>query len=116
MTAMSVGSGYRSVHAAESALVARTQFAESNGRKIAYRSIGGGQPILLCNRFRGVLDTWDPAFIDALARHFRVITFDYSGMGRSTGKATFEQHSLANDARDLAVAHSHFCGLRRSVS
>ena len=96
----------------EGAVVARTRFVESKGRRIAgYRSVGSGQPIVLCNRFRGVLDTWDPAFIDALARHFRVITFDYSGLGRSTGKATFDQHSLANDARDLAQA----LGLERVI-
>jgi len=97
--------------ATESAVTARTQFIESKGRRIAYRSVGSGQPLVLCNRFRGVLDTWDPAFIDALGKHFRVITFDFSGMGRSTGKATFDQQSLANDARDLAEA----LGLERVI-
>jgi pimeloyl-ACP methyl ester carboxylesterase len=91
-------------HAAQSATSAITQFVSVNGRTLAYRSVGRGEPIILCNRFRGVLDTWDPAFIDALAKHFRVLTFDYSGMGRSTGKATFENGALAKDAKDLADA------------
>ena len=29
--------------------------------------------------FRGNLDSWDPALIDALAAGRRVITFDYAG-------------------------------------
>lgn len=86
------------------ATTAPTRFVESRGRRIAFRSIGFGEPLVLCNRFRGILDTWDPAFLDALARHFRVVTFDYSGMGRSTGQATFEPLALATDARDLAAA------------
>jgi len=87
-----------------SAITAPTQFVESKGRRLAYRSLGAGDPIVLCNRFRGVLDTWDPAFLDALARSFNVITFDYSGLGRSTGHASYDPRSLANDANDLADA------------
>lgn len=68
-----------------SAVDADTRLVESKGRKLAYRVVGRGRPIVLCNRFRGVLDSWDPAFIDALGRHFTVVTFDYSGFGRSTG-------------------------------
>ena len=64
---------------------APTRFVNTKRRTLAYRSVGGGPVIILCNRFRGTLDTWDPAFIDALARTFTVITFDYSGIGRSTG-------------------------------
>lgn len=66
------------------ALTAKTEFAQIEGRRIAYRKIGNGQPIVLCNRFRGVLDSWDPLFLDKLAQHFQVITFDYSGIGLST--------------------------------
>lgn len=88
----------------QNASTVRTQFVETGGRKLAYRSVGKGAPIILCNRFWGYLDTWDPVFIDALARNFTVITFDYSGLGLSTGNATFEHLSLANDANDLAKA------------
>ena len=66
------------------ALTAETQFAELKDRRIAYRRLGHGRPILLCNRFRGILDSWDPLFLDSLANHFEVITFDYSGIGLST--------------------------------
>jgi pimeloyl-ACP methyl ester carboxylesterase len=90
--------------ASVTAVDAPTQLAESNGRRLAYRSLGNGEPIVLCNRFRGILDTWDPAFLDGLARSFNVITFDYSGLGRSTGDASYDPRSLAKDAIDLADA------------
>jgi pimeloyl-ACP methyl ester carboxylesterase len=81
------------------------RFVEIDGRTIAYRSIGQGQPLLLCVRFRGNMDSWDPAFLDALAGHgFRVITFDYSGLGLSTGAPTYNPIEMAKDPRDLIAA------------
>jgi pimeloyl-ACP methyl ester carboxylesterase len=81
------------------------QFVEIKGRKLAYRSIGTGKPIVLCTRFRGNMDVWDPAFLDALVGNgFRVITFDYSGLGLSTGSATYNPLEMARDARDLMGA------------
>ena len=59
-----------------SAVSAKTKFVETGGKKIAYRSIGSGQPIILVNRFRGNLDSWDLAFLDALASTYNVITID----------------------------------------
>ncbi|UQA59948.1 alpha/beta fold hydrolase [Polyangium aurulentum] len=87
------------------AITAPNQFVESNGRRIAYRSMGTGKPIVLCTRFRGNMDVWDPAFLDALAaRGFRVITFDYSGLGLSTGEKDYSPVALAKDAKDLIEA------------
>lgn len=86
----------------ESASTARTHFIQSRGRRLAYRSLGSGTPLLLCLRLRGVMDVWDPAFVDALAANFRVILFDYSGLGQSTGSPTYDRDSLALDALDVA--------------
>ena len=72
----------------QSALDTPTRFVTVNGRQLAYRSIGEGVPLLLCVRFRGVLDVWDPAFLDALAQHF--------------GLEIAERHRAASDA--LATA------------
>ena len=75
------------------ALTAPTQFIETGGRTLAYRSIGKGKPILLATRFRGTLDLWDPAFLNGLAENgFRVITFDYSGLGLSIVKQIIATH------------------------
>jgi pimeloyl-ACP methyl ester carboxylesterase len=87
------------------ALTTPTRFADVGGRTLAYRMVGNGRPIVLCNRFRGVLDLWDPAFLDALAaRGFSVVTFDYAGLGQSTGEKTYNPASLAKDAKDLIDA------------
>ena len=44
----------------------------ANGVEYAYRDTGGGAgadgvPLVLLQHFRGNLDNWDPALIDALA-------------------------------------------------
>ena len=71
-----------------------------NGIDYAYRDTGGADaaPLVLLQHFRGNLDNWDPALIDALSSARRVITFDNAGVGRSTGSTpdTFEQ--MARDA------------------
>lgn len=88
-----------------SALDAPNQAVDVGGRSLAYRSIGTGQPIVLCTRFRGTMDVWDPAFLDALAGSgLRVITFDYSGLGQSSGDKDMSPMAMAQDARDLIEA------------
>ena len=58
----------------------------------------------MINRFRGTLDTWDPAFLDALASRYNVITIDYSGTGLSTGTCAADVLSMAKDVKDVAEA------------
>ncbi|MCF6404589.1 alpha/beta hydrolase [Chitinophaga filiformis] len=91
-------------------LSARTKYAELSGRKLAYRVIGKGAPLILCNRFRGILDSWDPAFIDKLSGQYQVILFDYSGVGLSTGVLPLKIATVAEDVKDLAayLKLSHF--------
>jgi pimeloyl-ACP methyl ester carboxylesterase len=86
------------------ALDSKTKFIEVSDRKFAYRSIGTGLPIILLNRFRGTLDTWDPAFLGELAAKFNVITIDYSGIGLSTGICASDVLSMAEDVRAVAEA------------
>jgi pimeloyl-ACP methyl ester carboxylesterase len=83
---------------------APTDLAEINQHTIAYRSIGTGTPFLLCQRFRGHLDHWDPAFLDELAKNFRVIIFDYAGCGNSSGAPGDNIEDLANDGIQLVDA------------
>lgn len=95
-----------------SATTSQTQFAILKDRKLAYRSIGEGIPIVLCVRFRGTMDSWDPAFLDGLAANgFRVVVFDYSGLGLSTGVPSYDPRSLAKDAIELLDA----LGLEKAV-
>lgn len=81
-----------------------TSFADLGDRKIAYRSYGKGKAVIFINRFRGTLDTWDPLFIKMMAKKFNVITFDYSGIGSSTGNMPSEITLVAQDVKDLANA------------
>ncbi|MFF5549536.1 alpha/beta fold hydrolase [Streptomyces olivaceoviridis] len=70
----------------------------ANGVRYAYRRCGptGSPPLLLLPHFRGTLDSWDPALVDALAAERDVISFDNAGVGLSTGQA-------CRTVRDLAV-------------
>ena len=81
-----------------------TMFADCGNRTLAYRVVGRGEPIILCHRFRANLDDWDPAFLDALAQNFTVITFDHSGFASSTGEHNMDALGYAKDVKDLAAA------------
>ncbi|MCG3268622.1 alpha/beta fold hydrolase [Yoonia sp. I 8.24] len=74
------------------------------GAEIAWESHGSGAPILLLNRFRGTISDWDPAFIDSLAHHHRVITFDSVGVGESGGEVPETLEGAADVAIGLADA------------
>jgi pimeloyl-ACP methyl ester carboxylesterase len=71
----------------------------ANGIDYAYRQVGDGTPALvLLQHFRGNLDNWDPALVDALARDRRVVTFDNAGVGGSTGTTPSTVAQMARDA------------------
>ena len=71
----------------------------ANGVEYAYRDTGEGEAALvLLNHFRGNLDNWDPALVDALAANRRVITFDNAGIGGSTGVTPHTIRQMAHDA------------------
>jgi pimeloyl-ACP methyl ester carboxylesterase len=85
-----------------SAITTETKIAIIDNKKIAYRKIGNGTPIILANRFRGTLDTWDPLFLDLLAETNTVITFDYSGIGYSEGELPLDLHLVAAEVIKIA--------------
>ena len=65
----------------------------------AYREVGEGTPpLVLLQHFRGNLDNWDPALIDALAAGRRVVTFDNAGVGSSTGATPSTIRQMAREA------------------
>ncbi|WFE53228.1 alpha/beta hydrolase [Micromonospora sp. WMMD1155] len=77
--------------------LAETQFVETPDGRIAYRRFGRqeGVPLVLAMRFRGTMDHWDPALLDALAAHHDVIVFDNVGTAASTGEAPDSVDGLA---------------------
>jgi len=77
----------------------------ANGIDYAYRDTGGsGLPLVLLQHFRGNLDNWDPALIDALASVRRVVTFDNAGVGGSTGITPDTIEQMARDALAFMAA------------
>ena len=77
----------------------------ANGVDYAYREAGGGGvPLVLLQHFRGNLDGWDPALIDALASGRRVVTFDNTGVGGSSGKTPDTVRQMARDAIAFVTA------------
>jgi pimeloyl-ACP methyl ester carboxylesterase len=71
----------------------------ATGVDYAYREVGeGALPLLLLQHFRGNLDNWDPALVDALATDRRVVAFDNVGVGASTGATPTAFTMMARDA------------------
>jgi pimeloyl-ACP methyl ester carboxylesterase len=69
--------------------LANLTISAPNGVDYSCRDTGGHPetaPLVLLQHFRGNLDYWDPALIDALADGRRVITVDNAGVGGSTGE------------------------------
>ncbi|MGF6885092.1 pimeloyl-ACP methyl ester carboxylesterase [Nocardia sp. GAS34] len=54
--------------------------------------------------FRGNLDNWDPALIDALAQHRRVIAVDYQGVGGSSGTPADTVEQMAREVLAFTAA------------
>jgi pimeloyl-ACP methyl ester carboxylesterase len=83
------------------------RYADASTRRVtadttieyAYRDLGAGDvPLILLQHFRGNLDNWDPALIDALAAERRVISFDNVGVGATSGRTPNTAREMADDA------------------
>ena len=83
-----------------------TQFVEANGIKFAYRSYGktGGTPIIYLNHLAANLDNCDPRIMDAIAEQHQIISFDYRGIGDTTGEQGESIPMMAQDA--IAFIHA----------
>ena len=86
------------------------QITADNGIEYAYRDLGGSPvPLVLLQHFRGNLDNWDPALVDALAVERRVVAFDNVGVGGTTGRTPSTVEAMARDA----IAFLDAVGLER---
>jgi pimeloyl-ACP methyl ester carboxylesterase len=86
---------------------AQTQvLSAGTGVDFAYRVTGasGEPPLVMLQHFRGNLDNWDPALIDALALGREVITFDNRGVAASSGRTPNTIAQMALDAIDFIDA------------
>lgn len=76
-----------------------TQFVIAGGVKFAYRSYGepGDIPVIYLNHLAGVLDNCDPRVMDGIASQRQIISFDYRGVGASSGIAPDTITAMAKD-------------------
>jgi pimeloyl-ACP methyl ester carboxylesterase len=87
----------------------QNKYVEVGGVRYAYREIEPARPEdptphVFLHRFRGTLDDWDPAFVDALARRRHVILFSDAGVGSSTGSPASTVDEKAENAASFVRA------------
>ncbi|HEX3516716.1 MAG TPA: alpha/beta hydrolase [Trebonia sp.] len=73
----------------------------ANGISYAYRRFGNaaaGVPVVFLQHFRGNIDNWDPALVDAVAADREVILFDNVGVGATSGTTPGTVEEMARDA------------------
>jgi pimeloyl-ACP methyl ester carboxylesterase len=81
-----------------------------SGIEYAYRDLGESEvPLVLLQHFRGNLDNWDPALVDALAAERRVVAFDNVGVAATSGRTPSTIDAMAHDA----IAFFDALGLER---
>jgi pimeloyl-ACP methyl ester carboxylesterase len=62
---------------------AGAQTIEIDGRRLAWRTVGSGPPLLLVNGYAATGGDWDPQLLQRLGESFELISPDNRGMGRS---------------------------------
>ena len=96
----------------------RIRYADAPNRRItadntidyAYRDLGVSEvPLVLLQHFRGNLDNWDPALVDALATDRRVVAFDNVGVAATNGTTPNTVEAMAHGA----IAFIEAMGLER---
>lgn len=79
----------------------KESYAKVDDIKICYNEYGKGHPVILIHGIGGKKETWI-AQIDSLKKHFRVVTFDLRGVGKSDRPdMPYTMELLANDVKGL---------------
>ncbi|HYH54507.1 MAG TPA: alpha/beta hydrolase [Solirubrobacterales bacterium] len=80
---------------------------EVEGRRLAWRTVGQGPPLLLINGYAATGADWDPTFLAALAEAFAVICPDNRGVGGSDlGEGELTVDGMAADLEALLDAQA----------
>lgn len=80
---------------------AQVQFADAAHTRIAWYDRGQGPPLVMLMGTGSTMAEWDPALLRLLARHHRLILFDYPGLGLSGPWHGRSFDSLANATAGL---------------
>ncbi len=81
----------------------RSGTIDVDGRRLGWRALGDGPPLVLVNGYAATAMDWDPSFLAALAASFEVLCPDHRGMGASeSGElAALSVDAMADDVRAL---------------
>jgi pimeloyl-ACP methyl ester carboxylesterase len=94
--AVSLSSATQAAHKGTGIVAVAEQTARTKLGTVGYRSYGSGPPLVLIMGYGGTMETWDPRFVDTLAKHYRVVIFDNAGVG--------DTHALASPLTIDAMA------------
>ncbi len=89
---------------------------EIEGRRLAWRSVGSGPPLVLLNGYSATAVDWDPTLLGELANSFEVVCPDHAGMGESSlgDPAAVSIDSMAGDVErlldELVIDHAPVAG------
>jgi pimeloyl-ACP methyl ester carboxylesterase len=76
-----------------------------HGRRLSWRTVGSGAPLLLVNGYAATAVDWDPTMLEELGRSFEVICPDNRGMGESElGDGELTVEGMAADLEGLLDA------------
>lgn len=78
----------------------QTQFiTAANGIKYAYRSLGEKKeiPLIYFNHLTANMDNCDPRVMDGMAKQHEIISFDYRGVGSTSGEDAKSIQDMAKD-------------------
>lgn len=79
----------------------RSGTVEVEGRRLAWRAVGEGPPLVLITGYSGAAAGWDPQFLAALGRSFEVVCPDNRGIGDSQLGELEEPLTVAAMAADV---------------
>jgi pimeloyl-ACP methyl ester carboxylesterase len=83
----------------------QVRYADITHAKIAYKVYGSGDPLVMCIGYATNMDLWSTEAVTILQKKYKVIVFDYRGMGYSTNTDTsITIQSLAEDVNELLTA------------
>jgi len=81
------------------------KFADIRDARIAYKTYGSGDQLILCMGYASNMDLWSTGLVEQLQKKYKLIVFDYRGMGYSTNVlASISIESLAEDVNELLMA------------
>ena len=81
---------------------APTTTIDVEGRKLTWRTLGAGPPLLLINGYAATGEDWDPTFLEGLAGSFETICPDNRGVGESElGEGELTIDGMAADLEAL---------------